>query len=159
MLTCSDDDPNAYPFRHKRAAEYHASLVSNRRFSCNRVGMLSHRHGFACDRCFIRAHVLCVEEPQIRGNLVAALKDHHISGNQFLCWQDCLSATPYHGAFGRHHLLKRLDRCLGFSLLDIPDDRVCDDHSNDDHRIHPHISARPQTESAGYCSRSEQDVD
>ncbi len=55
MFTGSDNDPNAYPFRHKRAAEYHTSLINDRCRSRDRVGMLGHRHGFACDRCFICA--------------------------------------------------------------------------------------------------------
>ena len=148
-----DDDARRATGNHHGSGERHAFPIPDRRVGGNRVCVLVGRHRLAGKRRLLGAKVLRIHEPQVRGNLVARLKEHDVPRNELFRGNHARLAAAQGARLGGQHVADRLQRLLGLALLNEAEQRVEDDHAEDDRRIDPQVEH--QLGEAG----TEQDVD
>ena len=136
-LPVVDDDARRATGDDHCAGERHALAVSDRGVVGDRVGVLLRRHGLAGERRLFGAQVLRLDEPKVRGNLVAGLKQHDVARDELFGGKHASLPAAHRPGFGREHVANRIQRLLGPAFLDESEQSVENDHGKDDRRIDP----------------------
>ncbi len=150
-----DDDRAPLAANDARADEEHRRPVAERRV-VRHCGARVFQHGdaLARERALLGGQVDGLQQARVRGDRVAGLDLEHVAGHELRRRDHLHFVASTHARVGRLHLLERLERGLGATLLEKPEQRVeHDDEQNGGRRRRSaRASARP-------CDRSVDDGD
>ncbi len=101
------------------------------------IGVLGNRERLAGEGRFVAMEVVDVEEAEIGRHAVAGLEQDHVAGNELRGGHAKLASSATHDGLGGDHATEGFDGLFRPAFLDEADDRVDQDHAEDDAGIDP----------------------
>ncbi len=115
----------------------HASPIADGRLGRDRLVRLVGRHRLACQRRFLGAQVLDVDEADVGGDLVAGFERHDVARNELICRDRSGVPVAQGSCLRREHVADGIERLLRPAFLDEAEQSVDHDHAEDDRGVEP----------------------